>query len=74
MPIIATETGGPCEIIDANKNGFLVAPNEFGFAEGMKKLILDKKMARNMGITGYNSLDERYGVGVVNKAFNEILG
>ena len=74
LPIIATNTGGPCEIINHATNGLLTKPNEHGFADAMQRLFEDRHFAKRMGKMGNEMLESNYGVKTANEKFLQIIG
>jgi len=60
LPVIASNSGGPLEIIDHGVNGFLAEPTGVGFAKYMRMLIKDTERAEIMGKKGHEDLNEKY--------------
>lgn len=61
LPVIATNVGGNSEIIDHNKNGFLVEKNDYkGLAKYLKMLIFDKELCKKLGKNGYNKVKQNF--------------
>lgn len=63
LPVIATNHGGPTEIIENNKNGFLVdykSPDEMAYR--IIELIEDKQKCNEMGNLGQKMKREKYSV------------
>jgi glycosyltransferase involved in cell wall biosynthesis len=62
-PIVATESGGPAEIIDHNISGFLVPKGELGsMVEHMQKLMSDKKLRERFAAEGARIVRSRFSV------------
>lgn len=50
LPIVASDTGGICEIVENYKNGFLIKTKDVnGFELALEKLICDERLRREMG-------------------------
>jgi glycosyltransferase involved in cell wall biosynthesis len=50
LPVVASDTGGIKEIIEDDKNGFLVLSKDTNnFAEALEKLILDNNLRKEFG-------------------------
>lgn len=62
LPIIATNAGGgPPEVVEDGRMGYLVEPaSADALYAGMKKIIADKKRAREMGIYAAKVVREKY--------------
>lgn len=58
-PVIACDSGGPRETVDHGLTGFLCEPNPNSMAEYMKQ-ILNKKLAKEMGIKGEKALQNKF--------------
>ncbi|MCG2684014.1 MAG: glycosyltransferase [Planctomycetales bacterium] len=60
-PIVATAVGGNCELIQHEMDGLLVSSSEpQGIAEAIKRLLLDTKLAANLGTATLSVARERY--------------
>jgi glycosyltransferase involved in cell wall biosynthesis len=58
-PIVATRVDGTPEAIEDGRNGFLLAPHDVdGFAERVARLIVDPRLACDMGREGRRRVDE----------------
>lgn len=56
-PIVAYNTDGVREVVQHNKNGYLIEPGDaMGFATKIQELLADKQLAKAMGQIGYNLL------------------
>lgn len=73
LPVIATNSGGPKEIIEDRHNGFLVDCDAESFAQSMLKLVMDREMCREMGKNGRAGLERKYGVDFANKQLLKFL-
>ena len=60
IPSIATNTGGPVEIIQHNVNGFLSDTSAEAFAKYMKIFVENPDLAHKMGKAGHDDLKRKY--------------
>lgn len=61
IPVVATNIGGIPEVVQDNKTGFLVKPNDSNaLADKIEQLIESKDMRDNMGIQGRRFVEEKY--------------
>ncbi len=61
LPVIATNVGGNSEIIDHNKNGYLVEKNDFmSLAKYLEILINDKNLRISLGKNGYTKVKQNF--------------
>ncbi len=51
-PVVAAQSGGPCETVIAHATGFLVPPTTDAFAEALARLAADPALADRMGVAG----------------------
>jgi len=57
-PVITTsDSGGPLEFVEDNKNGFIVSPEPKEIASSMDRLYSDKKNAQKMGEEGFKKIN-----------------
>lgn len=55
VPVIATNVGGIPEIVEDQKTGLLVSPNDpQKLLESINNLIKNPEMAKSLGISGHN--------------------
>lgn len=78
LPVIGSNIGGIPEIIDDNKNGFLVKPKKIEeLAEKIIKVLKNKKLAKRFGDNGYRKVQKKYlwefKIKETEKVFNQIL-
>jgi len=60
-PVIATSAGGPTEIIEDGRTGFLVPPgDDVAMAERIIDLLLDPALAQRIAEAGYREARERF--------------
>jgi glycosyltransferase involved in cell wall biosynthesis len=62
-PVVASRSGGPTEIIEDGRTGFLVAPgDDAAMAERIVRLLTDRRLAQDMGEAGYREVTQRFAV------------
>jgi glycosyltransferase involved in cell wall biosynthesis len=60
-PVVATRAGGPLEIVDDGKSGFLVAPSSANeLAEALLKLLHDQKLRTTMGMVSRELYETKF--------------
>jgi len=63
VPVIATAAGGPLEIIENGRNGFLVPPGDSrGLAEAIDRLLKDRDLASAMAVRGRQTTAVRFDI------------
>lgn len=77
-PIIASRVGGPEEIIDNGKNGFLTEPgNSDELCEVIFKLLRNPQLAMEIGRNGRETITERFSgdndIKQIEAIYNEVL-
>ena len=73
-PVIATNVGGVPELIQNEKTGFLVEPNEISKLEEYLTLLLeDEKRRRIMGKNGREFIKEKFSWDVISKQFSNVM-
>ena len=74
LPVIATRSGGPVEIIEEGVTGFLVPVGDVdAIADRMRTLLSDPERAREMGRRGSELVRERFPVDAFRGALIDIL-
>jgi glycosyltransferase involved in cell wall biosynthesis len=77
-PVIATNTGGPAEIVHEPISGLLVAPSApIELANAIRRLLHETHLSKDISEYGYRYAKERYSLcrmaatvrGVVNRVF-----
>lgn len=84
-PVVASDAGGPREIVDDGETGFLTVPGDpASMAEAVEDLLANPSKARRMGEAGRRTATRRFSVakfrsrieaiyaGVVNRSVNEL--
>ena len=57
LPIVASDTGGVCEVVENYKNGFLIKPKDINAYElALEKLILDPELRKSFGLEAHNKI------------------
>lgn len=59
-PVIACNSGGPCETVENNITGYLCEPNGNQIAEAMQKVIGNKSATKTMGQNGRQRLESKF--------------
>ncbi|QIK95832.1 glycosyltransferase family 4 protein [Sphingomonas sp. HDW15A] len=74
LPVIATQCGGPEEIIDHGTSGLLVPVGDVAAVEGaMRRLLSDPEEARRMGEAGYHLVRRRFGTNAYVAKVTQLL-
>ena len=61
LPVIATNGGGPKEIIEDGISGILIPPNDaVAFASRLEELIGKPELRKNLGTAGRKRVEERF--------------
>ncbi|OGI06552.1 MAG: hypothetical protein A2Y40_07600 [Candidatus Margulisbacteria bacterium GWF2_35_9] len=69
LPVIAFNKGGPVDIIDHNKTGYLAESYE-EFGTYLKQLLKNPELATKMGVAGYERFKDLF---VVDKMMEQLL-
>lgn len=73
-PIIATQGGGPSEIIKDRVTGILVSPNDADeLAKAIKQLLENRKFAEELAMHGRQAAVERFGLNSVLKEWTAFI-
>jgi glycosyltransferase involved in cell wall biosynthesis len=63
VPVVATSVGGPAEIIEDGRQGYLLAPREpIAWAEAIRRLAENPERAREMGSAGRRRVEQAFTV------------
>ncbi|MCP4705590.1 MAG: glycosyltransferase [candidate division Zixibacteria bacterium] len=63
LPIVASDVGGNSEAIEHNKTGLLFSlEDKNGLLEGVKRLISDRALSRQLGKNAYNNAIRNYSI------------
>jgi len=71
LPVIAFNKGGPIDIVEHKKTGFLVE-NYDAFGVCLEQLFKDKKLVEEMGVAGYERYQKMFTVEIMMKQLMEI--
>ncbi|MFH1751755.1 MAG: glycosyltransferase family 4 protein [archaeon] len=79
LPVIATQCGGPEEIVIENVNGFLVEPkNVFQLTQKIRVLLNDESMQKKLGLNGRKKVEKEFSWERITKlnleVYKKILG
>lgn len=73
IPAVATNSGGPAEVIENEKNGFVVSNyDEQEFARAVIKLVNDKELRHKMGAEGRKRAKDVFSVETMMKKLEDI--
>ena len=73
-PIVATTAGGIPEIIENQKNGILVEPDdEKGLAEALITVLKDENLRINIAVKGYSTVRERFRIDDTGIAYEDLF-
>jgi glycosyltransferase involved in cell wall biosynthesis len=68
IPVIGTGVGGIPEIIEDNKSGFLIRPDDpIGLSKKLNLLIENAEMRRNFGEYGASQISKKYDLTLISK-------
>lgn len=78
-PVIASKAGGPTEIIEDGKTGFLVEPgDDKALADRLIVLLNDPTLAQHIGRAGYEVATQRFSADthaqLVQRVYEDVLG
>ena len=73
LPVVATRSGGPEEIIEHGKNGLLVnASNADVIADALVSLVDDEDLCANLSKNARDHVQEKFGINVMLSAYEEM--
>lgn len=72
-PVIAVNSGGPCETIRQGETGFLCDPTPESFAEALRRLIDDPVEAIRMGQVGRAHVARSFSLNAFGARLNQII-
>jgi len=73
LPILATRSGGPEEIITHGENGWLIeVGNPQAMAEGIERLVTDKDLATTLAKKGNKHVMQTFDIGVMLSAYKAL--
>ena len=63
LPVIATDVGGCCEVIENGRNGILISPGSpEQMARAIKRLALDEGLRRALGDAARQTIEQRFSI------------
>jgi len=65
--------GGPTESIVHNVCGFLCSPEPQQVCEAMRRLVEDRHLATEMGIAGYQRVQDEFSLQAFSKKIDQII-
>ncbi len=79
VPVIASDTGAPVEIIENEMNGYIVSPiRPLLLADKIKELLINAKLREESGRRSRMDVRKNYNIGgyahSVERVFNDVLG
>lgn len=73
VPVVATNVGGPPEVVIEGESGFLRAPDDVeGMAEALMRILGDPDLARAMGESGTRRAEEKFHVDRVVPEYEKV--
>lgn len=72
-PVIAVNSGGPCETVCHGETGFLCEPEPCAFADSIQKLVKDAGLAARLGAKGRLRVNELFSRDRMAQEFEHIL-
>lgn len=72
-PVIACDSGGPCETVEHNVSGFLSEPKPDAVAQYMQEFINKKELCKEMGLHGKERLHNKFSYDVFCKRVVDIV-
>jgi glycosyltransferase involved in cell wall biosynthesis len=73
IPVISTDCGGPKDIVEDAKNGFLVPVGDYRkMAEKIIELLQDENMRKEMGRYGKEQVRKKFSIDVIGEKFLNI--
>ena len=74
-PVIATEQGGPNEIIDDGVSGYLISPGDAGIlAEKIDFLLQHPEIGNELGENAFFRVAEKFSIEIFSKSINKLYG
>jgi len=73
VPVVATKSGGPQEIIEHKKNGILAdAGDEKALADKIIQLIQDDELKKKFTLSGKKTITDRFGLSAMTKQYEAL--
>ena len=72
-PVVASRVGGIPDLVEDGRNGFLVQPGDVkALAATIKRLLIDKELAGEMGGRGRKMVDEKFNSDIMVRSIEEV--
>ena len=72
-PVVASRVGGIPDLVEDGRNGFLVQPGDAkALAAAIKRLLIDKELAGEMGSRGRKMVDEKFSSDIMVRSIEEV--
>ena len=72
-PVVASRVGGIPDLVEDGRNGFLVQPGDAkALAAAIKRLLIDKELAGEMGSRGRKMVDEKFSSDIMVRSIDEV--
>ena len=72
-PVVASRVGGIPDLVEDGRNGFLVQPGDVkALAAAIKRLLIDKELAGEMGSRGRKMVDEKFNSDIMVRSIEEV--
>ena len=76
-PVVATNAGGPKEIIEQNADGILCEHNPKALADAVIKLAKDKELYKTMAVNARKKVENKFDIikqtGLIEELYNDLL-
>ena len=74
LPVIVTDVGGTCELVDINENGYLFEPGDLETLTDYLRILIDNSSLRKtMGLKGKKIIDARFSTKIYVTEFENML-
>ena len=74
LPVIATDSEGPSEIIHQSEDGVIVPRGDpVALAAAIKRLLADRDAAQAIGVAGYTTVRDRYSMARLSRRLDDAL-
>ena len=74
LPVIVTDVGGTCELVDINENGYLFKPGDLeSLTDYLRILIDNSSLRKTMGLKGKTIIDTRFSTEIYVREFENML-
>ena len=74
LPLVVSDVGGTCELVDVDQNGYLFKPGDIiNLTKSLKKLIYDPELREKMGSRSRKIIDDRFSTQTYARNFEDML-